>query len=439
MTAREVALLVVRDVFPSSGRERGAQEALDYRLRKAGLDARDRAFATELAYGAIKMRRTLDWYLAPFVGERAATLAPTAHEILRLAVYELCYTRADEHATVYEFVELAKRHGHRGLASLTNAVLRGFIRSERMAPERASFEDEDEFLGTLHSLPTWLVRQWRAAFGAELLERICAGVNAPPAMALTVNLSRMQPAAAIERLAAESVVARRSAYVDESLVVERHERPLRESEECAWWVQSESSAIVVEVMQPQPGEQLLDLCSGRGNKALQIAARMQAQGDLVSVDRDERKMRALERRFASCGLSVSPVVGDARESVPAERFDRALLDAPCSGIGVVGRHPEARWKKRAGDGERLAALQAELLEAASHALYEGGALVYAVCSTDAREGVEVVNGFLERHRFSRGLVPARLEPFLTTGGDVLIPPGIDGRDGFYVARLERSL
>src|SRR5579872_3809076 len=121
MNARELALAIVRDVFPPAGSpapERGAQEALDYRARKAQAGPRDRAFATELAYGSIKMRRTLDWYLRPFVGERRTALPPVVAEILRLAAYELTFTRADEHATVFEFVNLAKRYGHRGLANL---------------------------------------------------------------------------------------------------------------------------------------------------------------------------------------------------------------------------------------------------------------------------------------------------------------------------------
>src|SRR5271170_7755305 len=131
MNAREVALNAVRDVFPAPGAggvERGAQDALDYRARKAGLDARDRAFATELAYGAIKMRRALDWYLEPFIGARKEPLPQAIAEILRLAVYEIIYTRADEHATVFEFVNLAKRYGHRGVGNLVNAVLRSFLR-----------------------------------------------------------------------------------------------------------------------------------------------------------------------------------------------------------------------------------------------------------------------------------------------------------------------
>jgi 16S rRNA (cytosine967-C5)-methyltransferase len=439
VNAREVALQVVRDVFPANGAQRTAQEALDYRVRAAGLDARDRAFATELAYGAIKMRRALDWRLAPFLRERASTIPQTTREVLRLAVYELRYTRADTHATVYEFVEIAKRHGHRGLTALANAVLRAYLRDPPPEPDAASFENEDEYLGTLHSLPTWLVRHWRAVFGNDRVEAICVGVNTPPQHAITANLARVDPAALVERFSARGVTARPSPFIAESLVLDDGAAVREGSPDGSWWVQSESSAIATDVLQPQPGEQILDLCSGRGNKALQIAGRLAGAGALTCVDRDARKISVLQARLDVCGVTAATVVADARRLELDRRFDRVLLDAPCSGAGVVGRHPEARWTKQADDGSRLAPTQAALLEAAAPLLHEGGVLVYAVCSTDPREGVDVVNGFLGAHNFSRGLVPARLEPFLTPEGDVLVPPGIDGRDGFYVARVERSL
>ncbi len=440
MNAREVALQVVRDVFPSEGRERSAQEALDYRVRAAKLDARDRAFTTELAYGAIKMRRALDWYLDPFLGDRAVRLPPTTREILRLAVFELRYTRADAHATLYEFVEIAKRHGHRGLASLANAVLRSYLREPPLEPQRELFEDENEYLGTLYSLPTWLVRQWRSLFGGAMLEEMCSGVNRPAQFALSVDRRRIGVAELAESLREQSVESRSSALVPESLLVESVGTALREeSAQGRWWVQSESSATVVEVLQPQLGERIADLCSGRGNKALQIGCRLAGEGSLSCVDRDSRKIQVLEQRFAEHRLDASVLVADVRELEMNERFDRVLLDAPCSGTGIVGRRPEARWKKESGDGERLAATQKTLLDAAAPLLYDGGALVYAVCSTDRRECMEIVDAFIERNRFSRGLIPAQLEPFLTESGDVLIPPGIEGRDGFYIARLERTL
>lgn len=443
MNAREVALAVVRDVFAAQGHERGAQESLDYRARKAALDARDRAFATELAYGTIKMRRALDWYLQPFLQERV--LPPATREILRLGVYELVYTRADEHATVFEFVNLAKKYGHRGLANLTNAVLRGFLRDRPPEPSRELFDSDEEYLGTRYSLPTWLVRQWSAVFG-DRVEEMCAAVDDPPRLALTVNVARRSRDDVARELNDAGVRTSPSEFVADSLSVESGGGVLTDLERKAggaWWLQSESSAMVAGVLNPQAGERVADVASGRGNKALQIAARMggPSEGTLLCIEWDARKAAVLGRRFEEAGLAAATIVGDATAELLSadERFDRVLIDAPCSGTGVVGRHPEARWKKQGADGERLAVTQRALLERMARHVYGGGALVYAVCSVDPRETTEVVDWFMVRENFARGLIPAAYEPLLTADGDVLVPPGIGGRDGFYIARLERRL
>ncbi len=442
MNAREVALQTVRDVFPASGGgpERGAQEALEYRARKANLDTRDRAFATELAYGAIKMRRALDWYLHPFIGERANQLPPVIREILRLAVFELVYTKPDEHATVFEFVNLAKHHGHRGVANLVNGVLRSFLRDRPQPPMPEDFENADDYLATRYSLPTWIVRQWRATFGDEI-EEICAGVNEPARTSITVNGIKAEPNEIAERFREAGVSTDPSTFVPESLAVSdggyarRHEG----SAKGAWWIQSESSAMPADVLNPQPGEAILDVCSGRGNKALQIGSRLTDEGSLLCIEIDERKAETLQERLEAGGIPAGVIIGDATGELlgPEQRFDRVLIDAPCSGIGIVGRHPESRWKKQPGDGERLSHTQRAILDRIAPAVHEGGALVYAVCSTDPRETIEVVEWLRLHHNFERGLIPARYESLLTDEGDVRVAPGIGGRDGFFIARLER--
>jgi 16S rRNA (cytosine967-C5)-methyltransferase len=440
VTARELALRVVSDVFPVPGAKpgesaRSAHAAFDYRVRRAGLSPRDVAFAAELAYGAIKMRRTLDWYINPLLTKRLSELPPAIAEILRLAVYELVYTRADEHATLFEFVNLAKRFGHRGVGNLVNAVLRRFLRERPPVPARELFVDEDEYLATRYSLPTWLVRQWRETFNGRL-EEVCLTVNAPAGPALVVNALRATVEEAAAQLAAAGIETHRSAFVAESLLLQRGQIP-EAGGDGRWWPQSESSAMAVDVLDPQPGERVLDVCSGRGNKALQIGARLARNGTLLCVERDPRKAATLAQRLERADVVAGIVTGDATQALlPVEQhFDRVLLDAPCSGTGIVGRQPEARWKKQSTDGERLAITQRALLEQAACHVYPSGTLVYAVCSTDPRETTEVMEWFLAREKFERGPMPAAYESLLTDAGDVLVPPGIDGRDGFYIARL----
>ena len=438
MSAREVALQVVRDVFYA---DRGAQEALDYRLRKSQLDARDRAFATMLAFGSIKMRRTLDWYLQPYIGDRAKPLPPAIVEIARIAVYELRFTAAQPHAAVSEWVNLAKIHGHRGTAGLVNAVLRGFLRDNPPAPQPEDFANEDDYLGAALSYPTWLVRRLRETFGGEQLRDILEACNAPAQPSVVVNRARTTREDVAAWFAQRGAQAEPSALAEDALLVSDGALAHTGEREAAgtWWMQSEASALVVDVLNPQPGESVADACSGRGSKALQSAARLNGDGSLVCIEREARKAAALERRAEEAQLPVALVVGDATAPILPQRFDRILVDAPCSGVGVIGRHPEARWRKRPEDGERLALTQRALLEALAPQLHEGGAIVYAVCSVDKRETLDIVDWFARTHNVQRGLLPARLSEFETESGDILVPPGIDGRDGFFVARLERRL
>jgi len=441
MNARRLALDVSRDVFAADGtRQRTAQESLDYHLRKSHLEERDRALATELAYGAIKMRRLLDWYLRAYVGARPKPPPLVIAEILRLASYELLCMRSAQHAVVHEWVSIAHLYGHRGTAGLVNAVLRTMIRDCPPAPAQGDFGDHDDFLGTKYSFPTWVIKQWRGQFGNELLESILKAVNAPAQPAVAVNVARTDVSGALRWFEERRIGARPSSLVDDSLLVDdgAFVRAHETSAGGAWRVHSESAAVPVDVLNPQPGEAILDLCSGRGNKALQAGARLRGEGALTCVEKDDRKVRVLRDRLDDAGIAAAIVTGDATQPLFERAFDRVVLDAPCSGTGVFGRRAEARWRKHPDDGSRLADLQRELLDAAAARVYPGGVLVYAVCSSDPREGLEVVEAFLRRHHFMRGLVPARYASLVSAQGDIMIPPGIEGRDGFFVARLERA-
>lgn len=430
-TAREVALQVCRDVF--GVQPRGAREALDYRLRASHLDPRDRAFATELAFGAIKMRRYLDFELQPFVGDRTKSLPQPIAEILRLGAYQLRAMRGVEaYAAVSESVGLARKYGHKGTAGLVNAVLR---RVAEAPPREAD-------LATRVSLPGWVVAHWRERFGDERLDAILAGVNAPSPVSIVVDQRRIARDDARRELAEAGIVTMPSSLARDVLIAEPGTPP-GEFEALAqhrWHLQGESAALVVDVLDPQPGARVVDLCCGRGNKTLQIAARMEGRGSVLAVDADERKVAETSARLDAAEITcVSLVTADVTAMRGSGDADAVLLDAPCSGLGILGRQPEARWRKRPGDPARLGPLQGRLLESAAACVRPGGVLVYAVCSTDRREGEDVIDAFLETHPgFARASFPERYAAFAAASGDVLVPPGIEGRDGFFIARLTRS-
>ena len=432
--AREVALAVVRDVFGPE--KRGAQSAFNARANRSSLDTRDRAFAAELAYGSIKARRLLDWRLAPYIGDRLKTMPPTIVEILRLGAYQLHHMAGvEDHAAVSETVNLAWRHGHRGTAGLVNAVLRKMIADGERVPAREDFASDDEFLAISYSLPTWIAAQFGRAYGGER-EAALAGINASPQHAVRVNrLGTTVPAVRAE-LESNGAGVTQSPFVFESLILEKS-APF-DDPGGRWSVQSEAAAMPVDLLAPMPGERVIDLCSGRGNKSVQLGARLNGEGELACIEVDAKKMPILASALERAGVAnVALVNGDARTAASELVGDAVLLDAPCSGLGILGRHPEARWRKDPADGARLAILQAELIRAAAAHTAPRGRLVYAVCSSDPREGRDVVDAFLaEDASFERAPLPERYAPF-DKDGDVVVVPGIAGRDGFYIASLRR--
>ncbi len=434
-TAREVALSVVRDVF---GPElRGAQAAFDVRVKRARLDARDRAFAAELAYGSIKQRRLLDFYLEPYVGGRAKPLTPVVAEILRLGVYQLRFmSGVENHAAVSETVNLTWRHGHKGTAGLVNAVLRRMIENGPRPLEEGG-KNETDRIAIAYSLPTWIATRFGAALG-DRRDAALAGINGRPRAAIRVNALRSEVALVRDELASSGTDARPSELVPEVLLLGGG--GIGDDPNGRFALQGESAAIPVDLLDPRPGETILELCSGRGNKSVQIAARMSGEGTVTCVERDAKKIPLLRDALARAGATNAAIVaGDATTAAAGVRADGVLLDAPCSGLGILGRHPEARWRKTPEDAARLAESQAALLRAAADRTAPGGRLVYGVCSIDPVEGRAVVDAFLEREpAFSRAAIPPRYAPFVTAEGDVLIAPGIDGRDGFYVASLARA-
>jgi 16S rRNA (cytosine967-C5)-methyltransferase len=432
--ARDVAFEVVRDVF--GPQQRAAQAAFDVRARRAGLDLRDRAFAAELAYGSIKQRRLIDWYLAPYVGGREKPLPPAILDVLRLGAYQIRFTAAGEHAAVSETVNLAWRHGHRGTAGLVNAVLRRMLADGPIEPQPADFETENDYLGTRYSMPNWIAGQFARSYdGAR--DAALAGVNAAPQHALRVNALRAQPEAVRAELEVRGIASRVSAFVAESLLVDSG--TVGDDPEGRWSVQGEAATMPVDLLAPLAGETVLEFCGGRGNKTVQLAARLGDTGRIVTVDLDEKKLHVMREQLERGGATnVAIVQGDARVAAAEIRADAVLLDAPCSGTGIIGRHPEARWRKRPDDGSRLAVAQAELLRAAAARTGPGGRIVYSVCSSDPREGPQVVDAFLaDDATFSRAALPERYAPF-ERGGDAVIPAGVEGRDGFYIASLART-
>jgi len=438
--AREIALQVLLAVETRSAY---SDRVLETKLREAALSPKDAALVTSLVQGSIRYKALLDHHLEHLTRGGWERLPGPIRAALRLGAYQvLVLTRIPASAAVHESVELAKRYGHPGTAGLANAVLRRLAAGERAPlPDRDS--DPAGYLAVVHSHPRWLVSRWLDRYGVDEAEQLLAADNEEPSVSVRANAHRIRAAELAKLLEAEGIASRPGPNGGPVLVLEggfvASRSPLFRDGLLS--LQDEAEASVPALLDIKAGDRLLDLCAAPGGKASQMAERVAPGGRLTAVEVQPGRARALREnlvhRLRLPGIDV--VLADGRAVPFAQPFDGVLLDAPCTGLGVLRRRADARWRKEESDIARMAALQSTLLDRAGGLTRPGGVLVYSVCSLEPEETDRVVASFLERTPAFR-MEDAR--PYLPSGFASHEPvlratPHRHGTDGVFAARLRR--
>jgi 16S rRNA (cytosine967-C5)-methyltransferase len=433
-TARACAMDVVRRVF-----ERGAYADRALAAEAAGLEQRDRALATQIAYGTVQRRATLDHVARRLVRRPLTELEPPVLAAIRIGLFQLLYLRVPAHAAVDESVELVKRISPGG-AGLVNAVLRRATREGRELLAELG-DDTPTAAAAMHSVPPWLAELWWNELGADDARELLRRVNEPAESALRVNLLVSSVHEAVARV---PVPTHPAPALPEGLVVDGpfdlQASPLWR--EGAVMAQSRASMLVARVLDPRPGGRVLDLCAAPGGKTTHLAALMEDRDEVVAVERHAGRARALERTCRRMRAhSVRVVVEDAAGPRPDE-FDRVLVDPPCSGLGTMQSRPDLRWRASPAAIAELAALQSGILAAAAAATRPGGVLVYSVCTISQQESEAVVDRFLREHReFEADDLLAEYPEWRHPrggAGHLQLLPHRDRTDGFFIARLCRT-
>lgn len=449
---------------PAPGGSRGAAARILARVERGGFadrlleaalpalpDPRDRGLLTELVYGTLRWRGRLDYVLERFARRPLRTLHPEVRAALRVAAYQILFLeRVPAHAAVDEAVALVKGVVP-AAAGFANALLRRVAAEGRAVPLPDPAADPVAHLAVATSHPAWLVARELAAHGFEEARRRLAADLAPAPLVL-----RARPPGGgsrdrlIARLAGAGVAARPGAAAPDAVVVEPGSLPpggvaaLPGFAEGAFAVQDEASQLVTLLVDPAAGERVLDACAAPGGKTSHLADLVGPGGQVVALDLEEDRLTRLRETVARLGVEARVVIAqhDATTPLPlppsplAAPYDAVLVDAPCSGLGVLRRNPDILWRRRPEEIPELAARQMALLAAMAPAVRPGGRLVYSVCTTTEEEGPGVVAAFLEAHPDfaldDRPLLPGQAVP-----GRLATHPADSGLDGFFAQRFVR--
>jgi 16S rRNA (cytosine967-C5)-methyltransferase len=439
---REIAVQVLQ-------RRQGGEfveNLLETGLERARLAPADRGLCQELVYGIVRWQATLDWLIARKA--RNSPPKPLLQDLLRLGLYQIFWLdRIPNHAAVNETVELAKRNRLSAQAGFINAVLRGYLREfDATRQLLADLKVNQPHIGYSH--PEWLVERWQNRWGKESTLRLLEWNNSPPKTFARVNTLKADPGKLLAQWRDEDVEYDfvRYDWIEENLVFELKSHPpltqLPSFQQGLFYVQDPSTLLAVKVLDPKPGETILDLCAAPGGKLTYIAQLMNNEGRLVAHDLSPDRLKLVEenctRLGVTCIQAVSSLsntlgaVGTPRPTLPLvgrgvptapTRFDRILIDAPCSNTGVMRRRVDLRWRIKPDEISRLRAMQLDLLNQAALMLKPEGMLVYSTCSLEPEENQQLIREFLSVHSDFKLDFERELLPFA------------DRVDGAYVARL----
>jgi len=432
-----------------------ADEAFNEITLKSQLSQEDRALAFELVYGVLRHRGNLDWRLNALTKKPLSGLPTVIVMILRLGAYQLLHLdRVPKSAAVNESVKLAKRVKGRDWSGVVNGVLRNLIRQAE--PQRPAIsENPTQALSIQYSCPTWLTQRWIDRLGVNQAELVCQQSIRIPPLTLRTNTLRCSREELQQRLEKEGDAAILTNVSPLGLTLDKCGtlttlKPLQEG----WcYVEDEAAQLVPRLLDVQPGHRVLDACAAPGGKATHLAALMNDQGEIVAVDRSANRVLVLKANAERLGIScIHPMVTtwaeEASVSSPTASmlkmgFDRMLVDAPCSGLGVLRRHPEAKWQKSAEQLTQHQQSQIDILNRVSTYLRPGGVLVYSACSTEPEESTQVISRFCLdhpefHHEHAAPFLPQEAANLTGSDGNLLTLGSIYDMDGFFAARLRKT-
>ncbi|MCM3689926.1 16S rRNA (cytosine(967)-C(5))-methyltransferase RsmB [Neobacillus niacini] len=420
---------------------------LNTTIEKNKISSLDIGLLTELTYGTLQRRMALDFFLKPFI-KNSKKLEKWVLQLLRITLYQMVYLdKIPDRAAIFEAVEIAKKRGHKGISGMVNGVLRSIQREG--IPSLDVISDPIERLSIETSHPEWLVKRWVSQFGMERTKEMCEVNLTAPLQTARVNLTKTTIRECIEDLDEEGFQIEKSPIIPEAIRSLKGNLAFsRAFKKGMITIQDESSMLAAYALAPNENELILDACAAPGGKSTHIAETMKLTGGVISLDLHEHKVKLINENAKRLGLgNIRTIAMDSRnagEHFEKEYFDRILLDAPCSGLGVMRRKPDMKYTKKEQDLNQLSIIQQNLLKSVSPLVKKGGILVYSTCTVDKEENENTVFTFLQEHpEFEmdvtlRDRMPEAIQPLVTEGFLQILPQDF-GSDGFFIASLRKKV
>lgn len=441
--ARETALKILYEI-----NEKGAYSNISINKYLEANDLReiDRSFITDLVYGTVKWRLAIDWAIKQFSSIKLKKVSPWILNILRLGAYQIMYAdRIPESAACNESVKLARKYGHEASSRYVNGVLRSIARNR----ENITYPDKKtelaRYLSVKYSHPEWMISLWIERYGREFTESLLSSNNEIPELTIRVNTLKLSKSELADALKQTGIDVYDGRYVDEALRIKNSSSISRLEAYVKGYfqVQDESSMMVGRILDPKPGELVMDVCSAPGGKATHIAQLMKNEGTVIARDVHEHKIKLIENAARRLDLNIIKTeVFDASEidNNYIERADRVLVDAPCTGLGIIRRKPDIKWARNAGDKNEITSLQFRILSASAKYVKPGGVLVYSTCTIEPEENEYMIKRFMESNpEFDAADIAPQLPDKLMKPdahkGYIQLFPNVDEVDGFFIAKL----
>ncbi len=421
--------------------ERGAfiSEALNSLLQEYQLNDKNVRLTTELLYGTVRMQATLDYLLNQISNRKMDSLSPIIRNILRLGSYQLVFLdRIPASAAVNESVKLTPKRNRKPIAGFINGVLRNLARKQDSLTLPDLTTDPTNHIATKYSYPQWMVTRWIERWGVQETVEFCRINNNPRETSLRVNTLKTSVEAVKQALEAKGIHVSLGQFAPDVLLVGPGLQILEDPLFAAghYYIQNESSALVSHALAPKPGELIYDICSAPGGKSTHIGQLMGNLGDILSIDQTDSKLTLVRENAKRLGVRIiRTLAADATQLPALPLADRVLVDAPCSGLGVLRHKPDIRWRKSENEIKKLPIIQRDILAQAAKLVKPSGILGYSTCTTEIEENQDIINWFLECHPNFRFFPLPGWFPN-TPGGMVEILPQHYNLDGFFICVLE---